>query len=190
MRLIAQKSIPIAYATDQRKINQFCNIIAKNECKPDKVVKMSISTPLLSYRTTTESDREFAREVHHSSYHDVVVRQFGGWDEKLQDEFFTANWIPGKSQIIFSDNVPVGTLNKEVLEAHIKLVELQILPTFQGKGIGTLVLEDVISDAKCCNKPICLQVLKENKAKYLYARHGFITSGETDLHLLMEWHPA
>ena len=40
---------------------------------------------LLERRPATSSDTEFARISHHAAYRDVVRRQFGAWDEALQD---------------------------------------------------------------------------------------------------------
>jgi hypothetical protein len=36
-------------------------------------------------------------------------------------------------------------------------------------------------------KRIGLRVLLRNKAKSLYARHGFLVTGQDDTHYLMEW---
>ena len=35
-----------------------------------------------------KADFEFGRFVHHAAYQDVVTRQFGSWEEKIQDGFF------------------------------------------------------------------------------------------------------
>ena len=43
---------------------------------------------ILGRRTATSSDTEFARTTHHEAYRAVVSRQFGAWDETLQDRLF------------------------------------------------------------------------------------------------------
>jgi len=43
---------------------------------------------VFSKRPATTADTEFARFTHHAAYHDVVVRQFGNFDERMQDNFF------------------------------------------------------------------------------------------------------
>ena len=50
----------------------------------------------LGRRPVAQADTEFARNAHHQAYHDVVVRQFGTWDEALQDKFFDGDWAGGK----------------------------------------------------------------------------------------------
>ena len=62
-----------------------------------------------------------------------------------------------------------------------------ILPEFQGQGIGTQVLQDIISDNP--NKRLYLKVYKENPARHLYERAGFKLYGETITHYLYEKMP-
>ena len=38
--------------------------------------------------------------MHESGYHDVVVRQFGQWDQEQQEGFFIAKWFPEKYEIL------------------------------------------------------------------------------------------
>ena len=42
----------------------------------------------ITKRRAEATDAEFARSVHHRAYRDVVIRQYGMWDEKAQDDFF------------------------------------------------------------------------------------------------------
>jgi hypothetical protein len=42
----------------------------------------------ITKRPAENFDTEFVRHVHHLAYRDVVIRQYGAWDEKVQDEFF------------------------------------------------------------------------------------------------------
>ena len=44
----------------------------------------------LEFREATESDREYARRVHHLAYREIVERQFGEWDEAARQ---SVNWL-------------------------------------------------------------------------------------------------
>ena len=46
----------------------------------------------LTLRLATDADKAFARHVHHQAYHDVIVRQFGEWNEAEQDAYFDSTW--------------------------------------------------------------------------------------------------
>lgn len=138
------------------------------------------------FRPATAADFEFARKAHHAAYREVVERQFGPWDEAVQDRFFEQNW--GKNfEILFSEDVARGYVGIESQPGEFWLRELVILPEFQGKGLGTAVLRRMQENAAAQNIPIRLQVLKANRAQQLYSRLGFRVSGSTGTHVQMEW---
>lgn len=140
----------------------------------------------LNKRPSNEHDAEFARQAHHQAYHDVVVKQFGNWDEQVQDKFFQSAWSGSSHEIISFNGQDCGYFSMEETDNSIELHELVLLPKFQGKGIGTKILNEVIEKAKAAKLPVHLQVLKENKAADLYRRMGFKENGETDTHFQME----
>jgi len=142
----------------------------------------------ISYRDADpKSDFEFGRTLHHSAYKDVVCRQFGSWDESIQDGFFKEGWNRAPHKVILVDDVPVGIYSIAVKSDHVFFSELQILPEYQGKGLGSKIVEEQMKHAKTLDLPLRLQVLRENKAQELYLRLGFIVIGTTDLHVKMEW---
>lgn len=144
----------------------------------------------LNRRPAQEEDTEFARQAHHHAYHDVVVRQFGNWDEKAQDDFFNSAWKGSKHEIIYTNGKPCGYFSMDESDDSITLHELVLLPEFQGQGIGSKILNEVIEIAKAKNIPARLQVLKENKAAELYRKLGFKQTGETETHFQMEYNPT
>ena len=145
--------------------------------------------PSVSMRSVTEDDTAFARNVHREAYHDVIVRQFGSWDDALQSTFFDTSWAEPGFQIISYGDSPCGYYRSETLPTEIKAHELVLLPAFQGKGIGTELLRNLQKQAVVADLPIHLQVLKQNEAAELYARLGFSPIDETDTHINMEWLP-
>ena len=88
-------------------------------------------------RPAQESDREFAKQAHHAAYRSVVERQFGPWDELMQDRFFDEQWDPRRQQIIQADGIRCGYCLVEHRAHDIHLSELVIHPELQGRGIGT-----------------------------------------------------
>ena len=135
-----------------------------------------------------EADYEFARKVHHLSYRDVVISQFGSWNESEQDIYFEKGWKGSPHSIILLNKIPIGVLSAVKYNDHIFLSEIQILPEYQGQGVGSHTIKDRINYAKKSKLPLRLQVLKQNKrAIDLYLRLGFIVTGNTDIHFLMEW---
>ncbi|TSC54544.1 MAG: hypothetical protein LiPW30_10 [Parcubacteria group bacterium LiPW_30] len=145
---------------------------------------------IISIRPAEKDDFEFARRTHHLAYHDVVVKQFGNWDEKMQDGFFERSWVPETHQIIYFNEAPAGYCSFIYYPDHIFASELVILPEFQGKGIGSKLLSDLIKESDEKVIPIKLQVLKQNKAQGLYRRLGYKDVEEEETHIKMEYVPS
>lgn len=98
-------------------------------------------------RPARPSDTEFARDVHHHAYRDVVERQFGPWVEEEQDRFVERGWAPAAFDIVLCDGVPCGYLCVEEREGDVHVREIALLPEFQGRGIGSSLLREVIERA-------------------------------------------
>lgn len=141
----------------------------------------------ISYRAADAlADLEFARTLHHRAYRDVVIRQFGLWDETIQDGFFSAKWGKNSDQIILLDGSPIGALSIAQHADHIFLYEIQILPEYQGRGLGSRIIKQQLEYAQKLHLPLRLQVLRENRAKQLYLRLGFSVIGTSDTHIILE----
>jgi GNAT superfamily N-acetyltransferase len=140
-------------------------------------------------RQATSADTPFLRDLHHRAYHDVVLQQFGKWDLAAQDEFFGRSLREAEFSVIEEGGASIGAFGVRVEADHVQLVELQLLPEWQNKGFGARVLSQQQQAALERQLPIRLRVLLENRARTLYVRHGFIVSGQTETHYLMEWLP-
>ncbi len=134
----------------------------------------------------TEADREYAVFLHKRCYHDVVVAQFGSWDDQIQRGFFEKEWNPLKYQIIVVDGIPMGIISIDRNLKHISLLEIRIDPLYQNKKLGTHILHDLCSEAVAKHLPIRLQTLRKNRARSLYLRLGFHQISETDTHIILE----
>ena len=143
----------------------------------------------IATRVATEADWPFALRTHHGGFHDVVIRQFGGWDEAQQDQFFRSAWDEHAHEIITADGHDCGYCVVEQTADQIHVRELVIAPEWQNKGIGSGFLRTVQDRARHAGLPVRLGTFHENRAVVLYRRLGFETFDTTDLHVLMEWVP-
>lgn len=134
---------------------------------------------------SSKEDREFARKAHHAAYQDVVIKQFGIWDEVLQDQFFDKAWSGSAHEIVWCNEKRCGYFAAQENEYQIDIHEIVIIPEYQGLGIGTSILEYMLASAKLKNVPVYLQVLKENKAIELYKKLGFIELSQNTTHTKM-----
>ena len=108
----------------------------------------------------------FVYELKKLCYKDYVVENFGSWNDDEQYKFFD-NYIDKCSkniQIIIVNNEPVGFFEGSILDfSTYEIGNICILPEFQGKGIGSSILKNIINENK--DKNISLRVFIQNPAK-------------------------
>jgi ribosomal protein S18 acetylase RimI-like enzyme len=138
------------------------------------------------FRTSVDDDEQFLRRLREQCYREVVIAQFGEWDDDVQRGFFDKKWNPERYQIIETQGTEAGAVAVEQHSDHVFLSGIQISPEHQNRGLGTQVIEDIVQRAHSENLPVRLQVLKSNRAQALYRRLGFREIGQTDTHLMME----
>ena len=92
-----------------------------------------------------------------------------------------------KASIIFLDNRPIGLLKVNRADTNIDILQLQIDPGQQGKGLGRNILTQILREASETGRIVTLSVLKTNKAQNLYTRLGFRIVGEDEHSYFMEF---
>ena len=94
------------------------------------------------------------------------------------------------ASVIESDVGAVGGLFVESTSACIDIVELQVVPEYQGIGIGTSVVQGVVDEGQRRGIPVTLSVVLANaRAKQLYERLGFEVTGFEAPFIRMRHHP-
>ena len=96
----------------------------------------------------------------------------------------------GIDHIVVVDGVQVGRLYTDCSTAEITLIDIALLPEFQGRGIGTALLQRLLVDADSQGRPVVLQVFDGSPAERLYGRLGFVRSGSHGLHHEMVRSPS
>jgi ribosomal protein S18 acetylase RimI-like enzyme len=143
---------------------------------------------LLNYqlRPATDDDYDFLYHLHVATIQPYVAATWG-WDDTIQTNFFRQKFDPAKRQIILLDGKPAGVLSVEEQESETFLALIEILPEYQGRGLGTAVIHDLIHTAQQHGRPVTLHVLKTNHpARRLYERLGFTITAETPTHYHMK----
>ncbi len=144
-----------------------------------------MQTNIYALRPATEDDCNFLYQLHRVAIRETVEATWG-WDEAFQREHFQNRWTPANRQIVVVDNTDVGVLVLKESDSEVFLSLIEILPDYQGWGIGTTLLTNVIASARQRELPVTLHVLKANlKAQRLYERLGFEIAQERDERYVM-----
>lgn len=138
------------------------------------------------FRKCEDKDVHFIYELKKKCFKWYVEKIYG-WDENKQFDL-TQKEISehlADMSIIQYEGKDIGLFTfyyDDIGDAHIGM--FAILPEYQGLGIGTQILTNVLEENK--DVRLILKVYKENPAKNLYQRVGFRKYGETETHWLME----
>jgi ribosomal protein S18 acetylase RimI-like enzyme len=130
-------------------------------------------------RRASAADRDFLYNLHRTAMRDVIEKTWG-WDETWQRKDFERRLVSYEVSIIQSDDRAVGSLWLEWKPDSLYIHEIQVLPEFQGKGLGSAVVQHVIELATSRTLPVALSIVPANPhARNLYERLGFeVTSVE------------
>ena len=141
---------------------------------------------MYSLRKATATDLDFIYEIKRETL-GRYIGEIWGWDGKYQKADTAKGLFLHENHIIMLDGMNVGLLQINRKDAIWHIVELQILPQFQGKGIGSSVLRNVVTDAKLEGKKVQIGCFTMNEgAKSLYSKLGFKLVAETETHLVFE----
>jgi len=137
----------------------------------------------IKYRPALKSDLEFLLDLRIQTMNaHLIASSLPVSDEAHLQRI---NYQFEHALIIEIDKRAIGLLKIERQQDNIELIQIQIAASYQGKGIGRRILNDLIEEAIESEKTITLSVLKTNKAKNLYSNVGFKIVGETDDSYLM-----
>ena len=124
--------------------------------------------------------------IHRAAMESYVEQTWGAWDDAWQRTYFEQHW-PDVRLAIESGGELAGFLALDEQGASIHIVNIELRPEAQRKGIGSAILRAIQQRAELRGMPVTLQVLKVNPARALYERLGFEHTGETETHHQMAW---
>lgn len=97
-----------------------------------------------------------------------------------------------QAQIIIYEGQDIGLLKVDETAGNLEIVQIQLDPAYQGRGLGQQIITTVIAHAKGHHKSVSLSVLQSNKAHLLYLRMGFniISQDEKSFVMFLAHHEA
>lgn len=135
----------------------------------------------IQLQASTDKDNVWLDKLRRAAYLDLFIATWGGWDEVRYQRHWTWTMEKGHISIIKLDETYAGMVQVLEEEESVEIAEIQVLPEFQGKGIGTQVLSKIVEDAHSNNRPVTLSVGKKNdRAIALYHCLGFVLERESD----------
>ncbi|MEC5384725.1 GNAT family N-acetyltransferase [Uliginosibacterium sp. H3] len=144
--------------------------------------------PALSFSAASVEDAEALVALRIEAMRESLER-IGRFDPVRARERFLNGFEPSLTRHIVLGGERVGFVVVKSLDDHLLLDHLYVLPAFQGRGIGALVLRQVCAEAATKRLPIRVGALHESASNRFYLRHGFVKVAEEefDIYYLRDW---
>jgi ribosomal protein S18 acetylase RimI-like enzyme len=153
--------------------------------------------PRVTLRPRRPADEPFLRRLYHSVRRDEVVaagftpdfaRTFLDDQFRLQTAHFDRAYGAGTGfALVMCRGSAIGRLYLHETDGNIHVADISLLPEWRGRGIGAVLLRDVLERAAAAGKGVSLSVDKRNRAQGLYRRLGFVQVEDTGADLLLRW---
>ncbi|MFC0697825.1 GNAT family N-acetyltransferase [Paraburkholderia humisilvae] len=138
-------------------------------------------------RAATPDDEAFLIELRKLTMTEHLARAGEPIDDESHRLRMLANF--DLAQIICCDALRIGLMKLVRSKDGWYLQQMQILPTYQSRGIGAEVIRAVLTEARLAGVAVSLSVLRGNPAMRLYERLGFQVMAETNIDFTMTCKP-
>lgn len=149
----------------------------------------------ITYRTETEADIPFVRDLYASTRAAEIAAT--GWPVEMQRAFldsqfdaqrrdyranYAAEWL-----IVEQGGVAVGRLYLLRLVDRHDIIDIAMVESARGQGIGRVILEDILAEAASLGRAVEIHVEANNPARRLYASLGFVATDAGGVYDLWRW---
>lgn len=150
----------------------------------------------IAFRRCTDTDVPFLRHLYGTSRAEELRQVPWTDDEKrlFLDMQFSAQkahyetYYPDCDFLVIEMNqAPIGRLYIDRGPDDIRITDISLLPEFQGRGIGRMLMEEILDEGRATGKRVTIHVEHYNPARRLYDRLGFRHVDTNGVYHLMEW---
>ena len=151
----------------------------------------------LTLRLVTKEDEQFLVDLYASTRADELSQAewaegqreiFVRWQFDMQRREYDARFPDARYQLIVIDGEPAGRIWVGEDEEQIRLLDIALLPQFQKRGAGTVLLRELMNEAKGKGKFLRHMVfVLNNDAHRFYERLGFVIIEDLGAYKHMEY---
>ena len=129
---------------------------------------------------------ELAQVEWNEGQKDMFIR----WQFSLQRREYDTRFPDADYRVIVIDQQPAGRIWVGADKEQIRLLDIAILPEFQNRGVGTVLLKRLMARAEHEGKALRHMVfVLNNNADRFYERLGFKQIEDFGAYKHMEWKP-
>lgn len=157
------------------------------------------SAPNVRLRPVGPADEAFLEALYASTRHDELavtgwpveqIQAFLAQQFKAQSADWERNYPAMERFVVEVDATAAGRLYLDWREDELRIVDIALLPTYRGRGIGGKLLRGLLDQCRLQGKAARIHVEKQNPALRLYERLGFAPEKDVGVYWLLAWQPG
>ena len=150
----------------------------------------------ITFRPQREEDVPFlfvlyastrAEEMRIVPWTDEQKQQFLEMQFRAQTIYYAEEYDGGEFLVIEQDGRPIGRLYIDRTPEDFRVVDIALMPETRGKGLGTILLKEIMDEAASKGAIVSIHVEHFNPALRLYQRLGFEHVDTNGVYHLMTW---
>lgn len=153
-----------------------------------------------SIRPINDTDMYFLLELYATTRTDI--HQLPNWTAAQKSSFikmqfdaqhlhYQTHFPNARFNVIIDQNrTPIGRYYICHSKTEVRVIDIAILPSYQKKGIGSLIIKETMDQCRLSGLPFRLHVTKYNPALDWYSQLGFKEIDEADFTYHLEWNPT
>jgi len=108
----------------------------------------------------------------------------------LQHDHYVKNYPGADLLLIERASRPVGRIYVYRSKNEIRLMDIALVPDWRNRGVGTMLLRELMDEARASGSSITLHVEPNNPAQRMYERLGFRLIEHRGVYDFLGWDPA
>jgi len=117
---------------------------------------------------------------------DAQRRAFLYSQAELQRQHYERHYPEAQWLVVEQAGQPIGRLCLHQQANDLRIVDIAVLPAWQGRGLGTTLLQAILARVDALGHSCSLSVELGSRARCLYQRLGFQDADESGLYLQMQ----
>jgi ribosomal protein S18 acetylase RimI-like enzyme len=157
---------------------------------------MTLMRDTVRFRPASEEDVPFMVRLY-ASTREQELRAVP-WSAEEKEQFLLSQFNAQKLHydthyeqceflIIEQDGRPIGRLYIDRLPDDIRIIDIALVPEIRGKGLGRILLQEILDEAAASGRSVSIHVEHFNPAMRLYERLGFRHIDTNGVYDRMEW---
>ncbi|HEX7151342.1 MAG TPA: GNAT family N-acetyltransferase [Thermoanaerobaculia bacterium] len=163
------------------------------------LMKTTVTRDAISFRPETADDAEFLYQLYASTREEELNQT--DWTDAMKDAFlrqqfqaqtthYKTHYTAADYRVILEHGKPVGRLYLNHLSGDVRIMDIALIPEARRRGIGELLLNEILDDAAKRGDSVSIHVEINNPALNLYERLGFKQIDTYGVYHLLEWKPT